>query len=125
MPRPTKKGKTKVAKASPAEQANGNGTDSNLATATAVVEPPIEELRGQPAAEEPSEPEKEEKRLPVDKAEKGDKAEKTRPGEQPTQAPVGDKDRIATSINIAKLQSMQMSELNQMAPDLSVEHLGT
>src|SRR5260221_12812203 len=104
MPRPTKKGKTKVAKVSPAERANGNGTDSNLATATAVVEPPIEELRGQPAAEEPAETGKEEKRLPVEKVEKGDKVEKTRPAEQQTPVPVGDKDRIATSINIAKLQ---------------------
>ena len=37
-----------------------------------------------------------------------------------------DKDRIAaTSINIAKLQAMSMTELNQMARELNVENFGT
>ena len=36
-----------------------------------------------------------------------------------------DKDRIATSLNIAKLQAMTMTELNNMAKDLSVENFGT
>jgi transcription termination factor Rho len=41
-------------------------------------------------------------------------------------APPDDKDRIApTSINIAKLQAMSMSELNQMARELQVENFGT
>src|SRR6185295_17993029 len=35
------------------------------------------------------------------------------------------KDRIATSLNIAKLQAMSMNELNQMARDLGVENFGT
>jgi transcription termination factor Rho len=40
--------------------------------------------------------------------------------------PVGtDKDHIATSLNIAKLQAMSMGELNQMARDLDVENFGT
>jgi transcription termination factor Rho len=36
-----------------------------------------------------------------------------------------DKDRIATSLNIAKLQAMSMGDLNQMARDLGVENFGT
>jgi len=35
------------------------------------------------------------------------------------------RDKIATSLNIAKLQAMQMSELNQMARELGVENFGT
>ena len=35
------------------------------------------------------------------------------------------RDRIAVSLNIAKLQAMQMSELNQMARELGVENFGT
>ena len=35
------------------------------------------------------------------------------------------RDRIATSLNIAKLQGMNMTELNQMAKDYSVENFGT
>ncbi|MFM2294173.1 MAG: transcription termination factor Rho [Verrucomicrobiota bacterium] len=36
-----------------------------------------------------------------------------------------DRDKIAKSLNIAKLQAMQMSELNQMARDYGVENFGT
>jgi transcription termination factor Rho len=51
---------------------------------------------------------------------RGNHGGRGRPGEG------NDKDRIAaTSINIAKLQAMSMSELNQMARDLSVENFGT
>src|SRR5688500_2517310 len=39
--------------------------------------------------------------------------------------PPADKDRIAASLNIAKLQAMSMNELNQMARDLGVENFGT
>ena len=35
------------------------------------------------------------------------------------------RDKIATSLNIAKLQAMQMSELNHMAKELGVENFGT
>jgi transcription termination factor Rho len=35
------------------------------------------------------------------------------------------RDRIATSMNIAKLQAMQMSELNNMAKEYGVENFGT
>src|SRR5882724_5120848 len=37
----------------------------------------------------------------------------------------GDKDRIATSLNIAKLQAMSMTDLNNMAKELGVENFGT
>ena len=43
--------------------------------------------------------------------------EENRPGFQ--------RDRIATSINIAKLQAMSMTDLNNMAKELSVENFGT
>lgn len=39
--------------------------------------------------------------------------------------PRTNKDRVANTINIAKLQAMSMAELNQMARDLSVENFGT
>jgi len=35
------------------------------------------------------------------------------------------RDKIAASLNIAKLQAMQMSELNHMARELGVENFGT
>ena len=35
------------------------------------------------------------------------------------------RDKIVTSLNIAKLQAMQMSELNHMAKELGVENFGT
>jgi len=35
------------------------------------------------------------------------------------------RDKIVTSLNIAKLQAMQMSELNHMARELGVENFGT
>ena len=39
--------------------------------------------------------------------------------------PQGGRDRIAASMNIAKLQAMQMSELNAMAKEFGVENFGT
>src|SRR5436190_17773376 len=98
MPKP-KKGKTKPATDGEiTEQPMGNGAGSD--TATAVAEPP-EGLRPPSAPIEPTESEK-----PVEK------------GPQ-------DKDHIASSLNIAKLQAMSMGDLNQMARDLGVENFGT
>jgi transcription termination factor Rho len=51
-----------------------------------------------------------------------DKAEKAR---EPGAAVGADKDLIATSLNIAKLQAMAMTELNQMAREIGVENFGT
>ena len=43
----------------------------------------------------------------------------------PERRPGFQRDRIATSLNIAKLQGMNMTELNQMAKDYGVENFGT
>jgi len=43
----------------------------------------------------------------------------------PERRPGFQRDRIATSLNIAKLQGMNMTELNQMARDYGVENFGT
>jgi transcription termination factor Rho len=39
--------------------------------------------------------------------------------------PLNQRDRIVTSINIAKLQAMSMTDLNNMAKELNVENFGT
>jgi len=53
-------------------------------------------------------------------------AEARAAAQEPTGLPAGrQRDRIAESINIAKLQAMSMNELNQMARDLGVENYGT
>src|SRR6266481_4709966 len=110
MPRPTKRPK-KAGSALAVEPPNGTMNEGN-ATATAVAEPPSsEELRPPTAPVEPSEPEKFEKKAAPER----DKAAKEK----------ADKDHIATSLNIAKLQAMSMPELNQMARGLGVENFGT
>src|SRR4030095_8756310 len=100
MPRATtKRPKARTPKASPLEDQSPDTTDAAV-TATAVAEPPSDEL--QPPT------------TPVETS------EETQPiprGEQ--------RDRIAASLNIAKLQAMSMNELNAMARDLGVENLGT
>ena len=101
MPRiSTKKPKVK-AEASPAvESPELNG---GAAPETAVIEPPPA-----PELQPPS--------TPVEPTTDETKVEDRR-GPQ--------RDKIATSLNIAKLQAMQMSELNQMARELGVENFGT
>ncbi|MEY2466171.1 MAG: transcription termination factor Rho, partial [Verrucomicrobiota bacterium] len=44
---------------------------------------------------------------------------------EPRNAASNSKDRIATSLNIAKLQAMSMNELNKMAREFGVENFGT
>ncbi len=46
-------------------------------------------------------------------------------GQDAKDAKDGSKDHVATSLNIAKLQAMSMTDLNQMARDLNVENFGT
>jgi len=62
-----------------------------------------------------------------DRPSKEEAPRQDRPGNQRGDGrPADDKDRIAPiSLNIAKLQSMSMPELNQMARDLGVENFGT
>ena len=107
MPRvSTKKTKAKPAAETPAAE-SPDLNNGGAATATAVAEPsgsadlqppstPVE-LAEEPKVEEP-------------------KAEERR-GPQ--------RDKIVASLNIAKLQAMQMSELNHMARELGVENFGT
>src|SRR6266567_2161579 len=112
MPRPMKKPKSKGSRGPAAEQPNGKMNEGG-GTATAVAERPSpEDLRPPTAPVEPAEPEKFENK-PAPERDKAAAKEKT------------DKDRIATSLNIAKLQAMSMTELNGMAKDLGVENFGT
>src|SRR5215831_15430290 len=115
MSRPAKKTKNKGPRPG-ADQPNGAPADD---VATAVAEPPVEPQRPPRAPEQRSEveptpgrsaPEREK----TDRDDK-EKAEKEKPG----------KDRVAASLNIAKLQSMSMNELNGMARELCVENFGT
>jgi transcription termination factor Rho len=48
-----------------------------------------------------------------------------KPGQRPGPGAGHERDRIAASLNIAKLQAMSMGELNQMARELGVENFGT
>src|SRR5262245_15952851 len=102
MPRAsTKKPRNKAAKNPadrPASVDGGNGSES---MATAVEEMPSHVLQPPTRPVETSEPEKDE----------------IRSGSE--------RDRIATSLNIAKLQAMSMNDLNAMARELGVENFGT
>ncbi len=63
-----------------------------------------------------------------DRPGKGDQRAGPDRAERHAEPPVSsgpDKDRIAASLNIAKLQSLSMTELNQMARELGVENFGT
>jgi transcription termination factor Rho len=152
MAKPTqKRGKGKGPKPQDGAQPDSNGVGNGLAessdAAVAVAEPPAEEPREakdagephpQPQPREPREQreqreprEPREPRRPAGEASDAPKPEQKRneggrPG--PRAEPKGgadDKDHIANSLNIAKLQAMSMAELNQMARELSVENFGT
>ena len=106
MPRAIRKPKAKGPRTAAVGQPNGPLTEDG-ATATALAEPPPEELGAQAPPAESAEP--------TEKSEPSSKAEKDQ----------ADKDHIAASLNIAKLQAMSMTELNQMARELGVENFGT
>src|SRR6185295_2569960 len=103
MARPTTRKPKRKKGAVPDDQmqdaANGASAPTAVAEAPADAElqPPTTPVETADAPEEPK----------VDR----------KPGEQ--------RDRIATSLNIAKLQAMSMTELNTMARDLGVENFGT
>src|SRR5262245_27789506 len=100
MPRTTtKRAKTKMPKASAVEEPAPDGMEA-VATATAVAEPSSDELQPPTTPVETSEDPQ-----PVARSEQ--------------------RDHIAASLNIAKLQAMSMNELNAMARDLGVENFGT
>src|SRR5690349_17941578 len=103
MPRPAKKPKSKAPRGSDLE-GHEPGQPNGPATATALAEPPrVEERRPQVPVVEPT-PEPERSKSQTSPREKGEKSQAEK-----------DKDRIAASLNIAKLQGMSMTELNQMA----------
>ena len=103
MPRPTKKTKTKATKPKAQQRATA-GLPEAVKTPVAEISPPVEEL--QPPT------------TPVETPE----AEQA----QEESAPQNDTDsRPVASINIAKLQAMSMTDLNQMARELGVENFGT
>src|SRR3954468_1092785 len=117
MPRPTKKAKGK----GPRPLSPNRGLPPDGSTATALAEPLLRPDRHTdpvspeaPIIESPPESQGAEAQGAPGR-DKTDRGEKTN----------GDKDRIAASLNIAKLQGMSMTELNQMARDLGVENFGT
>jgi transcription termination factor Rho len=142
MPRAIKKAKIKAPKGQPTDQANGTLSDAAPA-AVAVAESPVQELQPPTAPVETTEPastteEPQQKRRqapPRPEPAAADDRQATPQRDRTAQRPVGrksddqapeDKDRIAASpVNIAKLQSMSMTELNQMARELNVENFGT
>jgi transcription termination factor Rho len=153
MPRPTKKAKSKAGKVPPAEPANGTPPEPG-AIAAAVVEPappesaPLEEAptssgtteaprEAEALPERPSSPQKRRERpapptagAPARPSEGSASGPELVPGgpsnQKADQRQAEERDRIAaTSLNIAKLQSMSMMELNQMARELGVENFGT
>jgi transcription termination factor Rho len=152
MPRPVRKAKTKTPKAPALEAAeNAPGEPAADPAAAAVFDPPavsnelqppvtpvepIEAVEVPPAeAKRASRPRRRERQgVKPASAARREQEEAPTPQEAPEEpaASKGEpetadgKDRIAaTSINIAKLQAMSMTELNQMARDLAVENFGT
>ena len=110
MPRvSTKKPKAKPAATAPAE---APAVESPEVTNGAVEAPVAPEPSGSAALQPPS--------TPVELAEEPKVEEPKVEERRGTQ-----RDKIAASLNIAKLQAMQMSELNQMARELGVENFGT
>ena len=108
MPRvATKKPKTKISKAAPFEEPPVAPAALTVPAAPPVTEDTSSELRPPTTPIEASGQVKPEPRAPRE----------PRSGDQ--------RDRIATSLNIAKLQALPMPELNAMARDLGVENFGT
>src|ERR1019366_8189770 len=86
-----------------------NAPPAEPVAATETIEPPAAEQTGSTGLRPPS--------TPVEPTNDGDTRFEERRGYQ--------RDKIATSLNIAKLQALQMSELNHMAKELGVENFGT
>ena len=141
-----KRGKAKGPKTpdTPQPESNGNGLSEADGPAVAVVEAPAEVAREPRESREPKEarepreeprpePEAREQREPRRPAEPGEgnrpeprRNDGGRPGNRgDAKGGPEDKDRIANTLNIAKLQAMSMTELNQMARELNVENFGT
>ena len=106
MPRVyTRKSKAK------APEENAAAVGSPELKTPAVAEPAVAEAAAEPA------PELQPPSTPVEPTNDGDTKFEEHRGYQ--------RDKIATSLNIAKLQAMSMTELNNMANELGVENFGT
>ncbi|HXE42973.1 MAG TPA: Rho termination factor N-terminal domain-containing protein, partial [Candidatus Baltobacteraceae bacterium] len=87
-------------------------------TATAAEQPaPTPEPSGSAALQPPSKP--------IEPTHDHDGEDRSEERERNEERRGYQRDRIATSLNIAKLQAMQMSELNTMAKEYGVENFGT
>src|SRR5215470_4242921 len=143
MPRPAKKPKTKTAKTPEGEQPNGAPAEpGSVSTAVADTPAATEELQPPTGPVETAESAQGDGATPVAKRRDRPPSQGVEPHAQEPAAlekssgrmqnrrqderHTEDKDHIAaTSVNIAKLQSMSMTELNQMARELGVENFGT
>ena len=97
--------------APPADNSNGNGSSNGNGNVAVAPASPVPTIAAEAATMELEPP--------------------TRPVEahdeegQPVEKPSGKRDVIAASLNIAKLQAMTMTGLNNMAKELGVENFGT
>src|ERR1044071_7477790 len=117
MPRvSTRKPKAKVA-----DEVAVGSPETTTTAAEQPVSTPAPEPAGSASLQPPSKPIE-----PTHDHDGGSKFEERDPREVPEETRRGyQRDKIATSLNIAKLQAMQMSDLNKMAKDLAVENFGT
>src|SRR5262245_50499133 len=108
MPRVAKKStRTKAAKAQADGEDSPRTEESEGAVATAVAEAP------------PSES------LPTESNELEVPTKPVEPAEEAATEPIRTPAEPGTTINIAKLQAMSMTELNAMAREMAVENFGT
>ncbi len=113
--------KTKTTAASRVAEEVAAPSSSIPAPAVPVEESPESEIAAPEAA---APPEVETPAAFPDVADESPAAEEI--GEDRTERPGRPgRDRMAASLNIAKLQAMSMTELNQMAKDLGIENFGT
>src|SRR5437762_2118262 len=134
MPRP-KRAKTKGPKLPEGQPSNGALTENAPAEVAVAEGAPADELQPPTAPVETTDlPSTQERQAPPPKRRDRPAPQKPMGSPQGDQRSQGggqeksgdDKDHIAaTSLNIAKLQAMSMTELNQMARDLAVENFGT
>ncbi|MBC8097558.1 MAG: Rho termination factor N-terminal domain-containing protein, partial [Akkermansiaceae bacterium] len=122
MPRvSTKKPRAKSAKARVEERPPELPMAVEAAPAPAAVVAPVTTVSTSMVVEEPSSQDLQPPTRPIETSE----------AEAAERAPKSDgkaltsKDHIAASLNIAKLQAMSMTDLNNMARELSVENFGT
>src|SRR6266513_183576 len=114
MPRATtKRAKTKMAKPKALEEQAPNASDS----APNASDGDLDASDGAPAATAVAEPPSDELQPPTTPVEMAEEAQPVTRAEQ--------RDHIAASLNIAKLQAMSMNDLNAMARELGVENFGT